>query len=56
MGDQVRRQQVPIIGEGQGVYSFVHIDDAAGATAAALECQPGVSTSSTETRRLSTCG
>ena len=41
MGDQVRQQQVPIIGEGQGVYSFVHIDDAAGATAAALECTPG---------------
>ncbi len=39
--DQVRQQQVPIIGEGQGVYSFVHIDDAAGATAAALECPPG---------------
>ena len=36
MGDQVRQQQVPIIGEGQGVNSFVHIDDAAGATAAAL--------------------
>lgn len=31
----------PIIGEGQGVYSFVHIDDAAAATAAALECPPG---------------
>ncbi len=41
MGDQVRQKQVPIIGEGQGVYSFVHIDDAAGATAAALECPPG---------------
>jgi len=41
MGDQVRQQQLPIIGEGQGVYSFVHIDDAAGATAAALECPPG---------------
>jgi 2-alkyl-3-oxoalkanoate reductase len=41
IGDQVRRQQVPIIGEGQGVYSFVHIDDAAGATAAALECPQG---------------
>jgi 2-alkyl-3-oxoalkanoate reductase len=40
-GEQVRQQQVPIIGEGQGVYSFVHIDDAAGATAAALECPPG---------------
>jgi nucleoside-diphosphate-sugar epimerase len=41
MGEQVRQQRVPIIGEGQGVYSFVHIDDAAGATAAALECPPG---------------
>jgi 2-alkyl-3-oxoalkanoate reductase len=41
MGDQVRQQQVPIVGEGQGVYSFVHIDDAAWATAAALECSPG---------------
>ena len=41
IGDQVRQQQVPIIGEGQGVYSFVHIDDAAGVTAAALECPPG---------------
>jgi nucleoside-diphosphate-sugar epimerase len=41
MGEQVRQQQVPIIGEGQGVYSFVHIDDAAAATVAALECPPG---------------
>jgi nucleoside-diphosphate-sugar epimerase len=41
IGDQVRQQQVPIIGEGQGVYSFVHVDDAAAATAAALECPPG---------------
>jgi nucleoside-diphosphate-sugar epimerase len=42
MAEQVRRQQVPIIGDGQGVYSFVHIDDAASATVAALECAPGV--------------
>ena len=41
MGDQVRQQQVSIIGEGQGIYSFVHIDDAAAATVAALECRPG---------------
>ena len=27
--------------EGQGIFSFVHIDDAAEATAAALECRPG---------------
>jgi 2-alkyl-3-oxoalkanoate reductase len=41
IGHQVRQQLVPIIGGGQGVYSFVHVDDAAGATAAALECPPG---------------
>jgi nucleoside-diphosphate-sugar epimerase len=41
MGEQVRRQQVPIIGAGQGVWSFVHIDDAASATVAALKCAPG---------------
>jgi nucleoside-diphosphate-sugar epimerase len=41
MGDQVGQRQVPIVGEGHGVSSFVHIDDAAGATAAALECPLG---------------
>lgn len=41
MGEQVRRQQVPVIGAGQGVASFVHIEDAASATVTALECAPG---------------
>jgi nucleoside-diphosphate-sugar epimerase len=41
MGEQVRRQQVPVIGTGQGVASFVHIEDAASATVTALECAPG---------------
>jgi len=41
MGEQVRRQQVPIIGDGQGVSSWVHIDDAADATVRALDCAPG---------------
>ena len=41
MGEQVRRQQVPVIGAGQGVASFVHIEDAASATITALECAPG---------------
>jgi 2-alkyl-3-oxoalkanoate reductase len=41
MGEQARRRRVPVIGEGEGVWSFVHIDDAAAATAAALECAPG---------------
>ncbi|HKD26918.1 MAG TPA: NAD(P)-dependent oxidoreductase [Xanthobacteraceae bacterium] len=42
MAEQVRRQKVPVIGAGQGVSSFVHIEDAAFATIAALECAPGV--------------
>jgi nucleoside-diphosphate-sugar epimerase len=41
MGEQVRQQQVPIIGDGQGVWSWVHIDDAADATVKALDCAPG---------------
>jgi nucleoside-diphosphate-sugar epimerase len=42
MGEQVRQRQAPIIGAGKGVWSFVHINDAALATVAALECAPGV--------------
>ena len=41
MGEQVRRQQVPVVGAGQGVASFVHIEDAASPTVTALECAPG---------------
>jgi nucleoside-diphosphate-sugar epimerase len=41
MGDQVRHQLVPVIGKGEGVWSWVHIEDAAVATVAALECAPG---------------
>jgi 2-alkyl-3-oxoalkanoate reductase len=41
MGDQVRQQWVPVIGTGEGVWSWVHIEDAAAATVAALECAPG---------------
>lgn len=41
MGEQVRQRQVPIVGAGQGVWSFVHIEDAAFATVSALECSPG---------------
>jgi nucleoside-diphosphate-sugar epimerase len=40
MGEQVREQRVPVIDAGQGVWSWVHIDDGAAATAAALECAP----------------
>jgi nucleoside-diphosphate-sugar epimerase len=40
--DLARRQEVPIIGDGGGVWSFVQIEDAAGATADALSVPPGV--------------
>ena len=40
--DQVRRGEVPVIGDGGGVWSWVHIDDAALATADALTVPPGV--------------
>ncbi len=40
--DQFRRQEIPIIGKGNGVWSWVHIDDAAKATVAALTAQPGI--------------
>lgn len=42
MGEQARQQRVPVIGGGQGVWSFVHIDDAAAATTAALDSAPGI--------------
>jgi 2-alkyl-3-oxoalkanoate reductase len=34
---QVRRRRVPVIGHGNGWWSFIHIDDAAAATALAVE-------------------
>jgi nucleoside-diphosphate-sugar epimerase len=33
----LRRRRFPLIGEGSGVWSFIHVDDAAAATVAALE-------------------
>jgi nucleoside-diphosphate-sugar epimerase len=40
--DQVRRQQVPVIGDGGGVWSWIQIEDAAVATADVLTAPPGV--------------
>ncbi len=41
--DLVRRRAVPVLGDGAGVWSFLHIGDAASATAAAVHRgQPGV--------------
>lgn len=40
---QVRQQQFPIVGDGEGVWSWLHIDDAAIATVAAAERgNPGI--------------
>lgn len=41
-GELSRRQKLPLIGEGQAVWSWVHIDDAAKATVAALDAPSGV--------------
>jgi nucleoside-diphosphate-sugar epimerase len=37
MGEDVARRRLPVIGSGGGVWSFIHVDDAARATVAALE-------------------
>jgi nucleoside-diphosphate-sugar epimerase len=36
MGEDLARRRMPIVGSGGGVWSFIHIDDAASATVAAL--------------------
>jgi nucleoside-diphosphate-sugar epimerase len=33
----IRKRKLPVVGDGGGVWSFIHIDDAAAATVAALE-------------------
>jgi 2-alkyl-3-oxoalkanoate reductase len=41
--EDVRRRRLPIVGKGSGVFSFIHVDDAADATVAAVERgAPGV--------------
>jgi len=42
IADQVRSRRFPVIGQGQGVWSFVHVADAAAATVAALRGAPGI--------------
>jgi nucleoside-diphosphate-sugar epimerase len=40
---QVRARRFPIVGKGGGMFSFVHVEDAAGATVAACERgEPGI--------------
>lgn len=38
--DDVRRRRQPVVGKGEGVFSFVHLEDAASATVAAVEGAP----------------
>lgn len=42
MAMQIQKQEFPIIGEGKGVWSFVHIEDAAQAIVSAVRATPGV--------------
>lgn len=37
VGEMIRRGRFPVVGGGTGVWSFIHIDDAAAATAVAVE-------------------
>ena len=40
--EEVKKRRLPIVARGTGVWSFVHIDDAASATVAALAGKPGI--------------
>lgn len=42
IADQVQHQQFYIVGGGQGVWNFVHVEDAAQGIVAALNCAPGI--------------
>jgi nucleoside-diphosphate-sugar epimerase len=37
MAEELARRRLPIVGSGTGVWSFIHVDDAARATVAALD-------------------
>jgi nucleoside-diphosphate-sugar epimerase len=41
VADQIFKKQFPIIGKGEGVWNFVHIEDAALAARSAIYCAPG---------------
>ena len=41
--EEVRRRRFPVVGRGNGTFSFIHVDDAAAATVAAVERgSPGI--------------
>jgi nucleoside-diphosphate-sugar epimerase len=37
MVDRLKKRRMPLVGDGSGIWSWLHVDDAAGATLAALE-------------------
>jgi 2-alkyl-3-oxoalkanoate reductase len=41
IGQLVRKRRYPLVGDGSGVHSFIHVDDAAAATVAALDAPSG---------------
>jgi nucleoside-diphosphate-sugar epimerase len=42
ISEQLRQRQYPVIDPATGVFSFIHVEDAAAATVAALEIRPGL--------------
>ena len=51
MAAPIRKRWFPIIGDGGGIWSHVHIDDAAAATAAIDRGEPGIYNIATTSRR-----
>jgi nucleoside-diphosphate-sugar epimerase len=57
VGRQARKRRLPIVGSGEGTFSFIHVEDAAGATVAALDqAAPASTTSATTSRRRCASG
>lgn len=42
IAEQVRQRKYPIVGGGQGVWSFIHVEDAARGVVLALNSEPGI--------------
>ncbi len=40
--EQFHNREMPIIGQGQGIWSWIHVEDAAAATVTALTAEPGI--------------
>ena len=49
--DLIRARKLPLVGDGAGVWSFIHADDAAKAAVVAAEGEPRASTTSSTTSR-----